>query len=145
MEAGLGETRDDHAYELEYELVAQGDQGDEEWKPQFRSLEEVQRIISQLDAIGENQIKWEALIGSCKYFENLRVLQFPPLYDLGGFADLSNDFWHVLDSPEKDDEPMQSFNWSRLYLKRNRADTVKHEFELFWTHLRSMPWLKELL
>jgi hypothetical protein len=55
-----------------------------------------------LDAIGKKKdINWEDLIGSHKYFAEISGLQFPPLYDLAGFADLFNDFWHTLVPPKE--------------------------------------------
>ena len=73
-------------------------------KQNLKSVKEVQQVLSQLDAIGKKKdINWEDLIGSHKYFAEISGLQFPPLYDLAGFADLSNDFWHTL-VPPKDDE-----------------------------------------
>ena len=130
---------------FEYEIVAEGDQGDEQWKPKFDSLKKVQQVLCQLDAIGESNITWDALIGRHKYFEEISSMQFPPLYNLAEFADLSNDFWHVLDPPEDDDKPMQSFNWSRLYVKSKRAEIVQREFARFFDHLKTLPWIKELL
>ena len=132
--------------DLEYELVAEGDQGDERWKAKFESVEEVQQVLSRLDAIGKKEdINWEDLIGGHKYFAEISGLQFPPLYGLAGFADLSDDFWHTLDPPKDDDRPMQSFNWSRLYARRNRVEIVETEFVQFFSHLKSLPWIKKLL
>jgi hypothetical protein len=105
----------------------------------------VQQVLGELDVIGKSNITWEALIGRHKYFEEISSIQFPPLYNLAGFADLSNDFRHVLDPPEDDDKPMQSFNRSRLYVKRNKAEMVESEFAQFFDHLKTLPWIKELL
>jgi hypothetical protein len=131
---------------FKYELIAEGDQGDEQWKAKFESVKEVQQILGQLDAIGrQKDINWYDLIGSHKYFAKITALRFPPLYDLAEFADLSNDFWHTLDPPEDDDRPMQSFNWSRLYVRESGAEIVETEFAQFLSHIKSLPWIKELL
>ena len=142
----MREIRDDYPYELEYDLVAEGDQGDERWNPAFSSIKQVQQIVSRLDEFGSSdKIDWKSFVGNHTYFNLLSQLNFPPLYRLDDFVDLSNDFWQVLDPPENDDAPGQSFNWSRLYLKKAKVVAVKVEFDEFLKHLQSLPWVQEIL
>jgi hypothetical protein len=50
-----------------------------------------------------------------------------------------------LDRARRNLEDMQCFNRSRLYVKRNKAEMVESEFAQFFDHLKTLPWIKELL
>jgi hypothetical protein len=127
-----------------YILIAEGDQGSEEWQSKFRVIADVQYIIGQLDSLGKDTIDWGALIGEFKYFSHIEGLgSFPQLYNLADFGALSDDFIHELEAPLVE-RPTQTYNRSSLYLRQSRAEKVTKEFEKFLEHLKSLPALKEL-
>src|SRR4051812_29402261 len=95
--------------EASWTVVASGDQGYEEWQPKFAAIRDVAEVVGHLDEI-KSPIDLEEITTDFPYFSSLTGLDFPPLYNLGDFEELSSDFLHASSEPVDDTVPGMSFN-----------------------------------
>jgi len=79
--AKVSEARDEYPYELQHVLLAEGDQGDERWEPQFSSIEEGREILCRLDDIGAGQVDWNELLVTAIILKDLVDYDFHPCMD----------------------------------------------------------------